>query len=89
MAVYVDKKNHCHTTNPDGVFREVENSFFDNKCTAFIEGYCYDDSKGYVQIYPWKNHDQLEAAQREYERNQIAEYEAALTEIETALGVTE
>lgn len=87
--IYVDPNHHCHTTNPDGVFREVEESYFDGKCDTFIEGYCYDDSnKGYVQIYPWKSHDQLEAAQREYERNQIAEYEAALSEIETALGVS-
>ncbi len=89
MKNYVDSEHHCHTTNPDGVFREVEESYFDGKCDTFIEGYCYDDSKGYVQIYPWKSHDQLEAAQREYERQQIAEYESALSEIETALGVTE
>ena len=37
-------------------------------------------------IAPWKNYAELDSAQREYERNQIAEYEAALSEIETALG---
>ena len=30
---------------------------------------------------------ELDAAQREYERQQIAQYESALTEIESALGV--
>ena len=88
MKIYIDSNFHCHTTNPDGVFREVEDSFFDNKCTAFIEGYCYDDRNGYVQIYPWKDHNQLEAAQREYGRSQIEEYESALSEIENALGVS-
>ena len=45
-------------------------------------------------IAPWKPWDELDAAQREYEREQYqalaaqnAEYEAALSEIETALGV--
>lgn len=44
---------------------------------------------------PWKPWEELDAAQREYEQGQYAavtaqnaEYEAALSEIETALGVT-
>lgn len=47
-------------------------------------------------IAPWKPWAELDAAQREYEGEryaavaaQNAEYEAALSEIETALGVTE
>lgn len=46
-------------------------------------------------IAPWKPWKVLDEAQREYEREQYqdltaqnAEYEAALSEIETALGVT-
>ena len=45
-------------------------------------------------IAPWKPWDELDAVQREYELEQYktvstrnAEYEEALTEIETALGV--
>ena len=45
-------------------------------------------------IAPWKPWDELDAAQWEYEREQYqtvvaqnTEYESALTEIETALGV--
>ena len=45
-------------------------------------------------IAPWKPWAELDAVQREYEREQYqtvvaqnAEYESALTEIETALGV--
>lgn len=39
MKIYIDSEFQCHTTNPDGVFREVESAFFDNKCQAFVEGY--------------------------------------------------
>ena len=46
-------------------------------------------------IAPWKTWGELDEAQREYEREryaavtaQNAEYEAALSEIETALGMT-
>lgn len=76
--VYVDSEKKCHTENLDGTFREVENKFFDDKCQTFIEGYCYDDSKGYEHIYPWKNHNELDAAQREYERKKLADAENAL-----------
>ena len=81
MKIYIDSECHCHTTNPDGIFREVDNretEFFNEKCEAFIEGYCYDDSKGYVQIYPWKPSKELDAAQREYERDKLADAENAL-----------
>lgn len=78
MKVYVDNEYHCHITKPDGTFREVEDPFFDNKCQTFIEGYCYDDSKGYAQIYPWKDYTELDTAQREYEREILADAENAL-----------
>ena len=71
---------------------------FDNKCDAYIEGYRFVPSgKTWVRedgvefagemIAPWKPWDGLEEAQREYERQLIVEYEAALQEIEEALGV--
>ena len=78
MIVYVDSNYHCHTTNTDGIFREVEHPFFNNKCQTFIEGYCYNDIKGYVQIYPWKPYKELDNAQREYEKQLLAEYAEAL-----------
>ena len=47
-------------------------------------------------VSPWKPWRELDSAQRAYEQEQLeslraqnAEYEAALSEIETALGVTE
>lgn len=70
--IYVDSKYHCHTTNRDGVFREVRDGFFDNKCQMLIEGYCYDDSTGYVRIYPWKPSSDLWAAQAQYEADLAA-----------------
>lgn len=78
MYIYIDYDHHCHTTNPDGTYRKVETDFFEGKCQAFIEGFCYDDSKGYVQIYPWRDLDELEAAQREYERQKLVDAENAL-----------
>lgn len=79
MKIYVDSNLHCHHVNPDGALREVETDFFeDGTCSAFIEGFCYDDSNGYTAIYPWKNFNELDAAQREYERELLADAENAL-----------
>lgn len=44
MEIYIDSKCHCHTTNPDGTFREIilsefAKGFFSGKCTTFVEGY--------------------------------------------------
>lgn len=65
--IYIDDRFKCHTANPDGTLREVQTDFFDGKCQAFIEGYCYDDSGGYVRIYPWQPYSELDQAQRQYE----------------------
>ena len=97
-ASYPDSDFHCHTTNPDGLFCEVETDFFDGKCTEFIEGHrlvlsgkSWTREDGEVfqgeMISPWKDSKELEAAQREYERQMLADYESALAEIEAALGV--
>ena len=83
---YVDGNYRCHANYEEGMTL-VEDEFFDGKCDAFIEGYCYDTSKGYVQIYPWKPYKVLDAAQKKYKKQLLADFESALTEIETALGV--
>lgn len=72
MKIYIDSEYHCHTTNPDGTYREVELTFFNNRCDAFVEGYCYDDREGYVKIYPWKPYEELASAQRQYEADNAA-----------------
>lgn len=89
MKNYIDSEFKCHTANPDGTFQEVETGFFEGKCVALIEGYRYvpqgeswTRSDGQVftgeMIAPWKDYAQLDAAQREYEREQMADMENAL-----------
>ena len=95
MTIYIDSDYKCHLSN-DGTRRAFDMPFFDGKCTEFIEGYRYVPSgetwtraDGEVfageMIAPWRDYDQLCKVQLEYE---VAQYEAALSEIETALGVT-
>lgn len=87
--IYIDSDYRCHNTNPDGIFREVETKFFDNRCTAFIEGYRFIPSgETWVRedgitftgemIAPWKNYSELDAAQREYEKQKFNEYKESL-----------
>lgn len=83
MIVYIDKDSKCHTVN-DGTMTAVETDAFDGKCDAYVEGYCYDTSNGYVQVYPWKPFFELDVAQREYERQLIVDMQNALNK----LGVT-
>lgn len=103
--IYIDADYKCHTTPAEGR-RAMETSAFDGKCAAYIEGYRFvpagetwvrEDGAEFTggMISPWKSWETLDAAQREYEREQYEtltaqndEYEAALSEIETALGVT-
>lgn len=103
-TIYIDSEFKCHISN-DGTMTAMETDFFDSKCNTYIEGYRFVPS-GQVwvrgdgvefsgeMIAPWKPWQELDEAQREYEREQYAavtaqnaEYEAALSEIETALGV--
>jgi hypothetical protein len=88
-TIYIDLEFKCHTTNPEGIFREVETNFFTDKCTTFIEGYRFipdgetwtrSDGKVFTgeMISPWKNYDELDAAQREYEKEQFNEYKESL-----------
>lgn len=105
MTIYIDSDYKCHTATADGL-TAVETTAFDGKCPAYIEGYRFVPSgstwvrsDGAIfqgeMVAPWKPWDELDAAQREYEREQYAavtaqnaEYEAALSEIKTALEVT-
>lgn len=105
MIIYIDANYKCHTAPGTGL-TAVDTTAFDGKCAAYIEGYRFvPDGSTWVRsdgavfqgemVAPWKPWEELDAAQREYEREQYAavtaqnaEYEAALSEIETALGVT-
>lgn len=97
MTVYIDNDYKCHTSPGDG-FTGIDTNAFNGKCSAYIEGYRFVPSgstwvrsDGVIfqgeMMAPWKPWEELDAAQREYEREQNAQYEAALSEIEEALGV--
>lgn len=96
MKIYIDSEFKCHTTNPEGVFREFKISFFDNKCDEFISGYRYiplgenwtrDDGVSFCgeMAAPWKSYEELDIVQRDYERKLLIEYEAAIAELDAAL----
>ena len=87
-TIYLDGDFRCHTEN-DGTMLEAQTDFFDGKCRTFIEGYRFvpegmrwerEDGTIFTgeMIAPWKPYDELDAAQREYERAQIADMKAAL-----------
>lgn len=79
-TIYVDSKHHCHRVN-DGTMMAIEIESFIGKCDTYVEGYCYNNSKGYVQIYPWKSYDELVAAQHEYEKQKLENCLEALQEL--------
>lgn len=90
-TIYINSEFRCHVAD-DGTMTAVETDFFDDKCDAFVEGYLFvpigetwtrEDGEVFEgeMISPWKDSNGLEAAQT------LHEYESALSEIETALGV--
>lgn len=98
MKIYIDTDCKCYTS-PCENLKAVETDTFDGKCPAYIEGYRYvppgetwvrEDGVAFrgEMITPWKPWEELDDAQRDYERQQLADYEQALSEIEAALGVS-
>lgn len=97
MTIYIDSDYKCHSATADGL-TAVETAFFDGKAPEFVEGYRYvpagsvwvrSDGTEFPgeMVAPWKPWAELDSIQRTYEREQAAALEAALTEIEEALGV--
>lgn len=97
MTIYIDSDYRCHIAN-DGTRRAFDIPFFDGKCAEFIEGYRYvpageswTRADGEVfrgeMISPWKDLSEAYTAQTAYLERQNAQYEAALSQIEVALGV--
>ena len=93
-TIYIDSDFKCHTTN-DGTLTPVETDFFDSKCDAFVEGYRFvPEGESWTRedgavfhgemAAPWKPWQELYKAQREYERELLAQYAEALK----TLGVT-
>ena len=97
MKIYIDDDYKCHVSPADGL-TAIETDYFDGMCNAAIEGHRYIPAEStwtrtdgetftgeaYMLCVDWAT---LDAAQREYEQEQLAQYESALTEIESALGV--
>lgn len=93
-TIYVDSDFKCHVTD-DGTMKAMETEVFDGKCDAFVEGYrfvpsgeSWTRSDGQVfhgeMVAPFKNWEELDAAQRQYEQEQLADMKNALAK----LGVT-
>ena len=89
MKIYIDSTYKCHTSNIDGACREFEVGFFNGMSQTFIEGYRFvPDGETWVRedgasfegemIAPWKPWNELDAAQREYERAELADMRNAL-----------
>lgn len=87
-TIYIDSAYRCHASN-DGTMQAVETSFFDGKCDAYIEGYRYipagetwtrEDGVTFAgeMVSPWKDWQELDAAQGEYEREQ---YQALINQL--------
>ena len=83
MLIYIDSDFKCHASDPDGAYVAVETTAFDGKCAAYIEGYRFVPAgaewtrpDGVVfrgeMIAPWKDWRELDEAQRDYEREQLA-----------------
>ena len=93
-TIYLDSDFKCHVAD-DGKMVAVETDFFDGKCDAFVEGYRFvpsgeswtrsDGAQFHGEmISPWKDYAELDYAQREYEKQLLAEYAKALETV----GVT-
>lgn len=91
MQIYIDSDFKCHTVAGDGL-TAVETAAFDGKCAAYIEGYRFvPDGSTWVRedgrvfagemVAPWKPWEELDAVQREYEREQYNSLLAQLSEV--------
>ena len=96
-TIYLDSEFRCHVTN-DGTMSAVETDFFDGKCDEFVEGYrlvpegcMWTRADGEVfcgeMIVPWKPWNELDAAQREYEKNraEMEDLKTTISELDAAL----
>ena len=96
MTIYIDNDFKCHVSASDGR-RAIEVNDFNGKCPEWIESYRFVPegetwTRGDGEVFtnmvsPWKDLGEAYAAQAAYVTAQNAQYEAALSEIEVALGV--
>lgn len=87
-TIYIDSEFKCHITD-DGTMTAVETDFFDGKCDTLIEGYRFvpsgeswtrEDGEVFEgeMIAPWVDYSELDAAQRAWEMEKLADAENAL-----------
>ena len=87
-TIYLDSEFKCYVAE-SGDMAAVETDLFDGKCDAYIEGYRFvpegeswtrEDGQTFdgEMVAPWADYDQLAAAQRQYEQEQMADMENAL-----------
>lgn len=79
-TIYIDSDYKCHLSD-DGTMTAIETNFFDGKCDTYIEGYRFvpagstwtrEDGETFTgeMTAPWKDWNELDAAQAKYEREQ-------------------
>ena len=98
MTIYIDNDYKCYVSAAEGR-RAIETNEFDGKCDEWIESFRFVPAgETWVKlngemfrgemVSPWKDLGEAYTAQTAYVTAQNAQYEAALTEIEAALGAT-
>lgn len=98
MTIYIDSDYKCYVSAAEGR-RAIETNEFDGKCPEWIESFRFvpaDETwtRGDGEVFkgemtaPWKDLGSAYAAQTAYLAAQNTQYEAALSEIEVALGVS-
>ena len=97
MTIYIDSNYKCYVSAAEGR-RAIETDAFNGKCPEWIESYRFvPDGETWMRedgevfkgemVTPWKDLSEAYVAQTAYVTAQNAQYEAALSEIEVALGV--
>ena len=98
MTIYIDSDYKCYVSAAGGR-RAIETNEFDGKCPEWIESYRFvPDGETWTRedgevfngemVTPWKDLSEAYTAQTAYLEQRTVQYEAALSEIEAALGVT-
>ena len=91
MTIYIDSDFKCHAAPADGL-TTVDTDFFDGKAPGYIEGYRFvpageswtrEDGAVFAgeMASPWKDWTELDAVQREYEREQYNDLITKLSEV--------
>lgn len=90
-TIYIDSEFKCHVTSGEDL-TPIETDVFDGRCDTYVEGYrfipagqTWTRADGVIftgeMISPWKPWAELDAAQREYEREQYTALLSKLSEV--------